>query len=39
VKDVSTIIENLKVTSINSALAIDLKGQVCTDFVGTKHFQ
>ena len=27
-----------KVTAINSALAIDLTGQVCADSIGTKHY-
>lgn len=32
------IAKNSKVTSINSALQIDITGQVCADSLGTKHF-
>ena len=38
VNDVATIRQNPKVTSINSAIEIDLTGQVCADSIGTKHF-
>lgn len=30
--------KNPKVTSINSAIEVDLTGQVCADSIGTKHF-
>ncbi len=36
--DVATIRQNPKVTAINSALQIDLTGQVCADSLGTKMF-
>ncbi|MDD2584056.1 MAG: acetyl-CoA hydrolase/transferase C-terminal domain-containing protein [Bacteroidales bacterium] len=32
------IAKNPKVTAINSALQIDLTGQVCADSIGTKHY-
>ncbi|MFI3294819.1 MAG: acetyl-CoA hydrolase/transferase C-terminal domain-containing protein [Rikenellaceae bacterium] len=32
------IAQNEKVTAINSALQIDLTGQVCADSIGTKHY-
>jgi len=35
---VPMIRQNDKVTAINSALAIDLTGQVCADSIGTKHY-
>lgn len=35
---VNIIRKNPKVTAINSALAIDLTGQVCADSIGTKHY-
>jgi acyl-CoA hydrolase len=35
---IEIIKQNPKVTSINSALQIDLTGQVCADSLGTKHF-
>jgi len=38
VNDVATIRKNPKVTAINSAIEIDLTGQVCADSIGTKHF-
>ena len=38
VNDVSIIRQNPKVTSINSAIEIDLTGQVCADSIGMKHF-
>jgi 4-hydroxybutyrate CoA-transferase len=38
VNDVATIRQNPKVTAINSAIEIDLTGQVCADSIGTKHF-
>jgi acyl-CoA hydrolase len=36
--DVKTIRKFDKMTAINSALAIDLTGQVCADSIGIKHF-
>jgi acyl-CoA hydrolase len=36
--NVHMIRKNDKVTAINSALAIDLTGQVCADSIGTKHY-
>jgi acyl-CoA hydrolase len=38
VNDVRIIRRNPKVTAINSALEIDLTGQVCADSIGTLHF-
>ena len=38
VNDVRIIRQNPRVTSINSAIEIDLTGQVCSDSIGTKHF-
>jgi 4-hydroxybutyrate CoA-transferase len=38
VNDVSVIRQNPKVTAINSAIEIDLTGQVCSDSIGTKHY-
>lgn len=38
VNDTRTIRQNPKVTAINSAIEIDLYGQVCADSIGTKHF-
>ncbi|MFW6226784.1 MAG: acetyl-CoA hydrolase/transferase family protein [Bacteroidota bacterium] len=38
VNDVANIRRNPKVTAINSAIEIDLTGQVCADSIGTKHF-
>lgn len=38
VNDVATIRRNPKVTAINSAIEIDLTGQVCADSIGTRHF-
>lgn len=35
---VNVIRQNHKVTAINSALAIDLTGQVCADSIGTKFY-
>lgn len=32
------ISKNPKVTAINSALSIDITGQVCADSIGTKHY-
>ncbi len=36
--NVHVIRKNDKVTAINSALAIDLTGQVCADSIGIKHY-
>ena len=36
--NVHVIRKNNKVTAINSALAIDITGQVCADSIGTKHY-
>jgi acyl-CoA hydrolase len=38
VNDVATIRKNPRVTSINSAIEIDITGQVCADSIGVKHF-
>jgi 4-hydroxybutyrate CoA-transferase len=38
VNDVANIRKNKKVSAINSALEIDLTGQVCADSIGTKHY-
>jgi len=38
VNDTRTIRQNPKVTAINSAIEIDLFGQVCADSIGTKHY-
>lgn len=36
--NVHIIRQNDKVTAINSALSIDLTGQVCADSIGTRHY-
>ena len=36
--DTRVIRQNPKVTAINSAIEIDVFGQVCADSIGTKHF-
>lgn len=38
VNDTRTIRQNPKVTAINSAIEIDVYGQVCADSIGTKHY-
>ena len=38
VNDTRIIRRNPKVTAINSAIEIDLTGQVCADSIGTKHY-
>lgn len=38
VNDTSVIRTNPKVTAINSAIEVDLTGQVCSDSIGTYHF-
>lgn len=38
VNDVSTIRKNPKATSINSAIEVDLSGQVCADSIGSKLY-
>lgn len=35
---IQNIMQNPKVTAINSAIAIDLTGQVCADSIGTKFY-
>lgn len=35
---VHVIRKNSRVTAINSALAVDITGQVCADSIGTKHY-
>ncbi len=36
--DINVICRNPKVTAINSALQVDITGQVCSDSIGTKHY-
>jgi acyl-CoA hydrolase len=38
VNDASIIRTNPKVTAINSAIEVDITGQVCSDSIGTYHF-
>jgi 4-hydroxybutyrate CoA-transferase len=38
VNDVDVIRQNPKVTAINSAIEVDLTGQVCADSIGTKIY-
>lgn len=38
VNDVSTIRKNRKVVAINSAIEVDLTGQVCADSIGTRFY-
>ncbi len=38
VNDTKEIRKNSKVTAINSAIEIDMTGQVCADSIGRKHF-
>lgn len=38
VNDVAVIRKNHKMTAINSAIEIDITGQVCADSIGTKHY-
>jgi 4-hydroxybutyrate CoA-transferase len=38
VNDVHVIRQNPKVTAINSAIEVDLTGQICADSIGTKMF-
>jgi len=38
VNDASVIRTNPKVTAINSAVEVDITGQVCSDSIGTHHF-
>ena len=38
VNDVRIIRRNPKVVAINSAIEIDITGQVCSDSIGTKHY-
>jgi acyl-CoA hydrolase len=36
--DINMICLNPKVTAINSAVQVDITGQVCSDSIGTKHY-
>jgi len=36
--DINMICRNPKVTAINSAIQVDITGQVCSDSIGTKHY-
>jgi acyl-CoA hydrolase len=36
--NVNIVRKNSRVTAINSALAVDLTGQVCADSIGTRHY-
>lgn len=38
INDMRTIRQNPKVTAINSAIEIDVYGQVCADSIGTVHY-
>lgn len=38
VNDTAIIRQNPKVTAINSAIEVDITGQVCSDSIGTYHF-
>ena len=38
VNDVAVIRQNPKVTAINSAIEVDITGQVCSDSIGTLHY-
>jgi acyl-CoA hydrolase len=38
VNDSAVIRKNPRVTAINSAIEVDLTGQVCADSIGTRHF-
>lgn len=38
VNDTSVIRRNDRVTAINSAIEVDLTGQVCADSIGTRHY-
>lgn len=38
VNDTRTIRKNPKVTAINSAIEVDILGQVCADSIGTQHY-
>lgn len=38
VNDTSIIRQNQKVTAINSAIEVDITGQVCSDSIGTYHY-
>ncbi|NOT75715.1 MAG: acetyl-CoA hydrolase/transferase family protein [Cyclobacteriaceae bacterium] len=38
VNDTSVIRQNPKVTAINSAIEVDITGQVCSDSIGTYHY-
>jgi len=38
VNDTAVIRRNPKVTAVNSAIEVDLTGQVCADSIGTRHY-
>jgi acyl-CoA hydrolase len=38
VNDTAVIRQNPKVTAINSAIEVDITGQVCSDSIGTYHY-
>lgn len=38
VNDTRIILQNPKTTAINSAIEVDLTGQICADSIGTKHY-
>lgn len=38
VNDTAVIRRNPRVTAINSAIEVDLTGQICADSIGTKHY-
>ena len=38
INDPAVVKQNPKVTAINSAIEIDVTGQVCADSIGTRHF-
>lgn len=38
VNDTSIIRQNPRVTAINSAIEVDITGQVCADSIGTRHY-
>ncbi len=38
VNDTSVIRQNPRVTAINSAIEVDITGQVCADSIGTRHY-
>jgi acyl-CoA hydrolase len=38
VNDTAVIRQNPRVTAINSAIEVDITGQVCADSIGTRHY-